>query len=148
MNYLNEAGSVAIGGGNFNSDGPFNSRKTNKYFSGYGSGGIKKNADDIFGGNMGLGKTFPVDYFDDYDFSEMDDEEFERLLQEGFFSKALDIGQSLLYSIPIFGDMTAAIKFLYTYFGPYGLRHSTRRFAKIIKEGIFITTLFFCQRDF
>lgn len=132
MKRLNEAGSVAIGGGNFNSSGPPIKRKVNKYFSGYNGGGAHRSADDEIGGAMGLGRTFPVDYFDDYDFSEMDEEEFDKLLQEGVFSKALDIGQSLLYSIPVFGDTAAALKFLYTYFGPYGLRHSTRRFTRIL----------------
>lgn len=125
MKKIKEAGSVSIGGGNFNSSGPPTYRKTNKHFSGHNGGGSRRSADDIFGGVMGLGKTFPVDYFDE----DGEDDEEENL-NEGIF----DGLSSALFSVPIIGDLAAAARFLWNYFGPYGLRAQLKKFTKTLEE--------------
>lgn len=124
MKKIKEAGSVSIGGGSFNSDGPPTKRRTNKYFSAHNGGGYHGNADDTIGGVMGIGKNFPIDYFEE----ESEDEEGD--LNEGIF----DGITSALFSVPVVGDLAAAGKFLFTYFGPFGLKAQLNKFTKALES--------------
>lgn len=124
MKKIKESGTVAIKGGNFNSDGPLSRRRTNKYFSAYNGGGHHDLADDNYGGIMGIGKNFPVDYFEDAN------EDEEDVIQEGIF----DGITSALFSVPIVGDLAAAASFLWKYFGPYGLRAQLTKMTKSIED--------------
>jgi hypothetical protein len=140
---IKESGSKpALAGGMIGSDGPRLKPGNTHHLSDY-SGQFHGNADTVFGGNMGLSKLFPTDYFDEL---EKDSDDEDLILQEfvdlgligsgisDFFKKNIgkifNIGQAAAYSIPVFGDLGAALKFLYSYFGPYGLRSSVKKFTR------------------
>ena len=103
MKKIKESGTVAVGGGNFNSDGPQTARKRNKYFSGLGTGRPSKTADNSIGGVMGLGKNFPVDYFDNIEDESDELDEFVnevlKLKNENIASKAGNILSTTISSL-------------------------------------------------
>ena len=88
------------------------------------NGGMTNSADNTFGGAYmsRVNKGYELDE-EEY----IEDEELDQILQE---FDIIGLGKSAVYSVPIFGDALAAVSFLWSYFGPFGLRSQLRGFTR------------------
>lgn len=92
------------------------------------NGGMTNSADNTFGGvyMSRVNKGYELEE-EEY----IEDEELDQILQE-FDIKG--IGRSVFYSIPGIGDAAAAISFLWSYFGPFGLRAQLEGFTEKLSK--------------
>ena len=92
------------------------------------NGGMTNSADNTFGGvyMSRVNKGYELEE-EEY----IEDEELDQILQE--FNIA-GTAKSIFYSIPGIGDAAAAISFLWSYFGPFGLRSQLRGFTKKLSK--------------
>ena len=105
------------------------------------NGGFTNSADNTFGGMYmsRVNKGYPTEE-EEYNEDEVD-EEIKNLIKEISMSdlsrwgtKGLNLGKSAVYSIPGVGDALASVSFLWSYFGPWGLRSQVKGFTRKLSK--------------
>ena len=122
---------------------------------GHARAAMNTSADNAFGGVMGIGRTLKGYKPEDFKREDEDEDDKEDILdvllrefsvEDGKkyltknISKALNVGKSALFSIPVFGDLFAAFNFLFKYFGPFGLQAAVENFTEQLSDysGIYL----------